>query len=244
MIRTALLIPTYNEVGNIEKLLKSISLVAKENIDVHLSVFVVDDNSPDGTQEVVKKISPVLVSNNLNINLLPRLKKEGLGKAYIYAISKVLMYKTFDYVIQMDADLSHNPIYLNDFFEAARKSADVVIGSRYIKGGAIPDWAFHRKILSVFGNSYARMLLGGKISDYTGGFNMFSTAILKNIKLDEMDGSGYGFLIALKYNAVKQAKKILQIPIVFVDRNNGESKMPLNTLIKNFILVLRLRNHK
>lgn len=240
MISIALLIPTYNEADNIRILLKAILESFKLENGINLKIFVIDDNSPDGTSDVVEEISIKEKCERLEIAVIRRKEKNGLGKAYIDGINRVLNLDAFDYVLQMDADLSHDAIYLKEFFLAAKESVDLGVGSRYVSGGGVPDWAWHRKFLSKFGNIYARALLGSGITDYTGGYNLYSTKLLKKIDLTQLDSSGYGFLIALKFYSLKNASKVKQIPIVFIDRKVGESKMPMNTLVKNLLLVFRL----
>jgi dolichol-phosphate mannosyltransferase len=244
-MNVAILIPTYNEKDNISKLLPEIQLVAARNRDITIHVFVIDDSSPDGTLDAVKLLEQGVRSENFHIIPVSRAKKEGLGKAYIYAFNKLLNSKVqYKYALQMDADLSHNPIYIDDFLRFARDGFEFVVGSRYIDGGGIPDWGLHRRLLSKFGNLYARIMLGNKISDYTGGFNMYSMSLLRKLNFDLIDESGYGFLIALKFSVLKLTNKVGQVPIIFIDRTMGDSKMPLNTLVKNFKLVFDLKFKK
>lgn len=236
----ALLIPTYNEVENIRLLLPKIASVLDGYHSVSLSIFVIDDNSPDGTRAQVESLANTLGSERLDIKTLHRANKEGLGKAYVYGFRHVLESSVFDYVIQMDADLSHDPAYLSSFFNLAAQSYDLVVASRYVEGGGVPDWSWHRKLLSRFGNLYARTLLGSRITDYTGGFNMYSTRLLHRIDFELLNAPGYGFLITLKFQAVSKAISVAQVPIIFVDRKAGESKMPMSTLVNNFKLVFDL----
>jgi dolichol-phosphate mannosyltransferase len=154
---------------------------------------------------------------------------------------KYLISNDFDFIMSMDSDLSHNLRYLKNFVNKAASNSDFIVGSRYIDGGATPDWSLIRKLLSRYGNYYARVFLGSKISDYTGGFNMYSKNLLEKIDLDRINASGYGFLIELKYKSLLQAKNIFQIPIIFHDRQNGKLKIPKITIIKNFSLVPRLK---
>jgi dolichol-phosphate mannosyltransferase len=239
-MKIALLIPTYNEAENISRLLPLLASVSQRNTDIDLTVYVIDDSSPDGTSLRVSEIAPIISSANFKVQVIERPTKNGLGEAYIDGFKKVLKDKTLEYAIQMDADLSHDPNYLDYFFSYARKHTELVIGSRYIRGGAVPDWSIHRKLISKFGNLYARTLLGNKVTDYTGGYNMFSAELLQRLDFSKLNTSGYGFLISLKFHAVKACRSIDQIPIVFVDRKSGISKMPLNTMAKNFMLVLNL----
>lgn len=240
MIKVGLSIATYNEALNISHLLDSISHEIADTKDVSFEILVVDDNSPDGTAEIVRKSAKQLNRPNFNVSVLVRKVKDGYGRACIAGFKQLLDQKV-DFVMQMDADMSHNPIYLPAFIKAAKDGHDFVIASRYIKGGQTPDWPWHRRFLSKYGNAYTRFFLGRAISDYTGGFNLYSAKLLKSIDLDTIRATGYGFLIELKYRAKQHATSIQQIAITFNDRQHGQSKIPKSTLIKNFILVPRLR---
>jgi dolichol-phosphate mannosyltransferase len=140
----------------------------------------------------------------------------------------------------MDADLSHNPKYIPQFIELA-KDTDLVIGSRYVKGGGTADWSWNRKFLSRGGNLYTRAILDKRISDYTGGFNLYSEKLLRSLPMDDIYSKGYGFLIDLKYRALGKSKSVAQVPIIFTDRLHGKSKMPKNIIISNLILVPKIR---
>lgn len=239
-MKIALLIPTYNEADNVSKLLPLVFEVSRKNPDIDLTAYIIDDNSPDGTAARVEAMAPQVESDNFKVKTIRRLIKNGLGDAYIQGFRAALADEALAYVIQMDADLSHNPVYLDQFFTCARNGIDLTVGSRYVDGGAVPDWSVHRKLLSKFGNLYARLLLGNQITDYTGGYNMFSAALLRGLDFTKLNTSGYGFLISLKFHAIALSKTTHQIPIIFFDRRFGESKMPLNTMVKNFKLVLNL----
>lgn len=245
-MKIAILVPTYNEKENINLLLPKLLNCVADCKDVDFTVCVIDDNSPDGTGDEVLRIKDNLEGPSFHVRLLKRKGKDGLGKAYISGFEEVLSWsENVDYVLQMDADMSHDPSYLLHFVNHAKAGSDFIVGSRYIKGGSVPDWTWYRKALSKFGNIYARALLGSKISDYTGGYNMYSADLLRRLDFKMLDVTGYGFLITLKYNATRNARFISQIPIVFMDRTIGESKMPIDTVIKNFILVTSLRfGHK
>lgn len=241
-MRFAVLIPTYNERGNIVTLIKKILYVTRIYKEHMFSVFIVDDNSPDKTSELVIALSKKINTKRFKLHLLHRRKKEGIGQAYLFGFKYILEKRPVDYILQMDADLSHDPKYIEEFLNAAKNKSDLIVGSRYIKSGGLPkDWPWYRKFLSVFGNLYTKRLLDQRIADYTGGFNMYSTNILRELDFSILDVSGYGFLIGLKYYALHKAKKITQIPIQFHDRSWGKSKMPLNTLHKNFLYVMRLK---
>lgn len=239
----AILIPTYNEVENIEPLLRAIAAVQVLHQNWNFHVYVVDDSSPDGTGAHVEQLAIELNRAGYQVQLLTRLKKEGLGKAYIFAFNCALDDQAVrpDFVMQMDADLSHDPKYLSNFIEALETGAQVVLGARYIPGGGCPNWSWYRKLLSSGGNQYARLVLGSKVHDYTGGFNAYAVSVLRAIALDKLDSAGYGFLIDLKFQMLKQQPRIIEIPIQFIDRQYGKSKMPLNTIFQNFFLVLKIK---
>ncbi len=232
-------VPTYNEAINIALLLRALKKQATKLLDVSFLVAVVDDNSPDGTSKIANKLGTELAGPNFKVVVIDRTKKDGYGKACVEGMNYLLS-KKVDFVLSMDADLSHNPKYIKDFV-AASKKYQLVVGSRYVHGGATPDWPLLRKLLSRYGNFYARLFLNRAISDYTGGFNLYSAELLHEINLNNIESSGYGFLIELKYKASNKAKSIHQIPIVFHDRLHGKSKIPKSTLTKNFFLVPKLR---
>lgn len=234
-----IVVPTYNEAVNIVLLLKALKKESIKLSDVSFLVAIVDDNSPDGTSKIAKKLGKELVAPNFKVVVIDRTVKDGYGKACIEGMNYLLS-KKVGHVLSMDADLSHNPKYIKSFIAASKKN-ELVIGSRYVPGGATPDWPLLRIILSKYGNYYARLFLNKHISDYTGGFNMYSSSLLKEIGLDTIESTGYGFLIELKYKASKKAESIHQVPIVFHDRLHGKSKIPKSTLTKNMLLVPKLR---
>ncbi len=233
-----IVVPTYNEAVNIGLLLNALKKQTAKLSDVTFLVAIVDDNSPDGTSKIAKKLGKQLANRNFKVVVIDRTVKDGYGKACVEGMDYLLS-KKVDFVLSMDADLSHKPKYLKDFI-AASKQHPLVIGSRYVKGGETADWPFLRKVLSKYGNYYARLFLNSNISDYTGGFNLYSADLLKHIDLNNIRSTGYGFLIELKYKASLKATSIYQVPIVFQDRMHGKSKIPKNTLIKNFFLVPKL----
>jgi dolichol-phosphate mannosyltransferase len=240
MLRLAIVVPTYNEVTNVQNLIDSIAEVAVHHPDTELTVVVIDDSSPDGTAELVERLIPTWKSQNFTVRLINKPTKNGLGAAYIYGFTQLLP-EPFDYFLQMDADLSHDPRYISGFIHQAKAGIDFVVASRYIPGGGTPDWTFNRRFLSRGGNFYARTILGRRISDYTGGFNMYSHPLLDRMNIDTITATGYGFLLVLKYRALLNASSIEELPIVFLDRTHGSSKMPRNTLLRNFVLVGKIR---
>lgn len=243
MTKFAIATPTYNEAGNIKKLIKAIDKNCKGMPADSFTLLVIDDNSPDGTADIAEAAAKEVKNKNFRVQVLRRKGKEGFGKAYVHGFNELLK-QDFEYIIQMDADLSHDPKYLKDFVKQAGAGCDFVAASRYVKGGGTPDWGLHRKILSRGGNLYARLVLGSGVTDYTGGYNMYSADLLKKIDTGTLSSGGYGFLIELKYRALKQSDSHAQVPIIFKDRQHGKSKIPRSTLIKNFILVPRLRRQK
>lgn len=239
----AILVPTYNELENIGLLLRAIAVVQASHQNWNFHVYVVDDSSPDGTGAHVEQLAVELNSPGYQVQLLTRLKKEGLGKAYIFGFNYALNDQVVrpDFVMQMDADLSHDPKYLHDFVEALEAGAVVVLGARYIPGGGCPNWSWYRKFLSSGGNYYARLVLGSQVHDYTGGFNAYAVSVLRAIALNRLDSAGYGFQIDLKFQMLKQRPRLVEVPIQFIDRQHGKSKMPLNTVFQNFFLVLKIK---
>ncbi|NQX11123.1 polyprenol monophosphomannose synthase [Microbacteriaceae bacterium VKM Ac-2855] len=242
MLSLTIVIPTYNEVANIDTVLRRIAEVAARESDVVLTVAVVDDSSPDGTADAARRVAAEIATGRFVVRVLQRAEKNGLGAAYIWAFGLLLGEEEApDYILQMDADLSHDPRYIADFLAAVRSGAELVVASRYIPGGGTPDWSFDRKMLSRGGNLYTRMLLGRRLTDWTGGFNLFSAALLRRIRFETIDSTGYGFQIALKHRAVRATDRAVEIPIVFLDRTLGTSKIPGNTLRRNLFLVFGLR---
>lgn len=218
-------VPTYNERDNIKNLVLAIFRVAPE-----IHILVVDDNSPDKTSEVVKSLQ----SEYSNLSLLERPRKEGLGRAYLDTFRLILKNNLAEYVIMMDADFSHDPKYLSEMLETA-KNFDVVIGSRYVGGGGTVGWEAWRRFLSKFGNLYSRLVTGMPIFDCTGGFNLIKTDFLRKIDLSSVAMSGYAFQIELKYLLWRAGARFIEIPIIFKNRLNGESKIS-NHIIKEGIL--------
>ncbi len=241
-MKLAIAVPTYNELDNIKKLLPKLKKYLKDYPGLITTIYVIDDGSPDGTANAAETIGKRLSSKTFKVRVMRRRKKEGLGKAYVYAFKKLLK-EGYDYILQMDADLSHDPKYIPQFLDST-KDFNFVIGSRYVNGGATPDWQWHRKLLSRGGNLYTRTLLSSKISDYTGGFNLFSSDLLRQLDLNNLQAAGYGFLIELKYRALQQAGDVHQVPIVFMDRTHGESKLPKGIIFNNLALVARIRLSK
>ena len=213
-MKTLLIIPTYNEIDNIEKLLE-IVLALDENIEV----LIVDDNSPDGTALRVR----FMQSTQPRLHLLERPGKMGLGSAYVAGF-KYALQRDFEYIMEMDADFSHNPEDVPRLIEAA-KSRDLVIGSRYCNGVNIINWPFKRLLISYFASKYVRVITGMPIKDPTGGFKCFNRKVLQSIDLDKILSDGYAFQIEMNFRAWVKGFRIKEIPIVFTERINGHSKM-------------------
>jgi dolichol-phosphate mannosyltransferase len=214
-MRKLVIIPTYNEKQNIEPVIRQILALKIPQLDI----LVIDDNSPDDTAKVVDELKKTLPG----IFLIKRAGKLGLGTAYITGFKWAIRHE-YDAMVEMDADLSHDPKALNNLFVQAEKH-DFVIGSRYVKGGGVVNWPFKRRLLSKLGSLYARAILGVKIHDFTGGYNLWKKEILKRIGLNDIKSEGYSFQIEMKYRAVKAGFKFTEVPIIFNDRVNGKSKM-------------------
>jgi dolichol-phosphate mannosyltransferase len=215
IMKNIIVIPTYNEKQNIEVL---IPLIFETLYDV--DVVVADDSSPDGTGKAVQDLK----FKYPRLRLLTRSKKEGLGKAYINAYNEVLKDKDLKSVIMMDADLSHDPKYLQEMFKQSQKYS-VVVGSRYVRGGRTVGWEIWRRVLSYCANIYCRIITGLPVHDCTGGFNVISADLLRKIDFSKMDMSGYAFIMELKYHLYKAGGNFFEVPITFVNRVGGESKI-------------------
>lgn len=225
-MKNILVVPTYNERKNIEKFCLLIFSVLP---DIH--ILVVDDNSPDKTAIEIKNMQ----KKYRNLLLLEREKKEGLGRAYVDAFKFVLDDGSFDSLIMMDADFSHDPKYLDSMIKESQ-SNDLVIGSRYITGGGIEGWEFWRYLLSLGGNIYTRLITTMPVRDATAGFNLINLNVLKKIDMNGLESSGYAFQIELKYRLWKAGAKIKEIPIIFKNRLEGESKIS-NHIVREGMLV-------
>jgi dolichol-phosphate mannosyltransferase len=214
-MKKLVIIPTYNEKENIEHIISTVFALQE---DFH--ILVVDDSSPDGTNEIVKNLQ---ISFPDQLHLIIRKVKNGLGKAYLHGFQWALANK-YDYIFEMDADFSHNPTDLHKLFEACKK-ADMSIGSRYSKGVNVVNWPMGRVLLSYFASKYVRLILGIPIHDTTAGFVCFSRKVLEEIGLDHIKLKGYGFQIEMKFRAYKKGFKIVEVPITFTNRELGVSKM-------------------
>jgi dolichol-phosphate mannosyltransferase len=208
-------LPTYNEAANIDRVLRRIRAAMDD-----ATVLVVDDGSPDGTADAAELLGKELG----NIEIMRRDAKSGLGSAYRAGFRWGLE-RQFDACVEMDADLSHEPEALPGLVSALGSGCELAVGSRYVPGGVIPNWAWHRRLLSRGGNVYASALLGLGVSDSTSGFRAYSASVLRRIDLDRIRADGYGFQIEMTYQARRAGASVVEVPIRFVDRVDGESKM-------------------
>jgi dolichol-phosphate mannosyltransferase len=225
-----IIIPTYNELENLPKLLPEV-LSKHENINV----LIVDDNSPDGTAAFVES----QMKNNNRIHLIKRPSKQGLGTAYIAGFKYALQNK-FQLVFEMDADFSHDPKEIPRFLDEI-KNSDVILGSRYINGVNVINWPMRRLLLSSFANLYTRIITGLPVHDSTGGYKCFRSKVLEAIDLDSVKSNGYAFQIEMTFKAWKKGFKVKEIPIIFVDRVKGKSKMSKKIVREAVTMVWKLR---
>ncbi len=214
-LRTLIVTPTYNEKDNLEAFVGAVRAACP-----HADLWIVDDHSPDGTGDV----ADALAAKDPQIRVIHRAGKLGLGTAYLQAFALGLR-EGYERFVEMDADFSHDPRYLTDIAKAFDAGADVVVGSRNIRGGRVEGWGPGRHLLSKGGSLYSRMVLGINVKDLTGGFNAFTRNALERIDLSKVDSAGYSFQIEMKYRAHVRGLNIVEVPIVFVDRRAGQSKM-------------------
>jgi dolichol-phosphate mannosyltransferase len=228
--RILVIVPTYNEVGNIAKL---IPLILEK--DSGIDVLVVDDSSPDGTSDVVRSMA----DTNPRIRLMTQSAKRGLGMAYVEGFRYALAHP-YSLIFEMDADFSHDPKEIPHFLEFA-KTHDLVLGSRYIKGVNVVNWPLSRLLLSWFANRYTRFVTGMPVKDATGGYKCFHRKVLETIALDRVRSDGYAFQIEMTFKAYKKGFSVVEIPIVFFDRSVGDSKMNSRIVREAALMVWKLR---
>jgi dolichol-phosphate mannosyltransferase len=229
--RALVIVPTYNERENIERLVATV--LAQ---DASLDILVVDDGSPDGTGEIIDRIA----EQNPRVHAVHRAKKMGLGTAYLTGFRWALE-RDYAYIFEMDADFSHDPAHLPQFLKAIQ-DCDLVLGSRYRNGRVtVVNWPMTRLLLSYCANIYARVVTGLELGDATGGFKCFRRSVLEAIPLDDVRSNGYAFQIEMSFRAVRKNFRITEIPIVFVDRTDGESKMSKHIVREAIWMVWRLR---
>ena len=227
------IIPTYNEKENIENIIRAVF-----NLPMDFHVLVIDDGSPDGTADIVKRLQTEFTEQ---LHLLQRKGKLGLGTAYIAGFKWAIEHK-YDYIFEMDADFSHNPDDLLKLYDAcANQGADVAIGSRYVSGVNVVNWPMGRVLMSYFASKYVRFVLGMKIHDTTAGFKCYRREVLETIELDKIRFKGYAFQIEMKFTAYKCGFKLQEVPIIFVNRVLGTSKMSGGIFSEALLGVIKLK---
>jgi dolichol-phosphate mannosyltransferase len=230
MKRTIVVVPTYNEIGNIfqvyEKIFKAVD---------NLNLLIVDDNSPDGTGVAADD----LAKKDKRVSVIHRKGKQGLGSAYIHGM-KHAVEQGFELVVAMDADLSHDPINLPKMIALADEF-DLVIGSRYVKDGGMVNWGVGRFFISRLANGICRFILGVKQQDCSGGYKCYQASLLKKIGMDNLFSYGYSFQVEILYRALRHGAKVIEIPIIFVNRHEGESKLTINELVQFGWTIFKLR---
>lgn len=229
-MKTIAVIPTYNEKENVEAFARAVLSTAAVS-----EILFVDDNSPDGTGELIDRLS----AENQRIGCLHRPNKEGLGRAYVAGFKRALEMGA-DFIVQMDADFSHDPADIVRLVAAA-DSADLVIGSRYVKGGSTPGWPFKRRLISRLGGIFIRTVTGMPIKDPTGGFRCWRRDTLLALDLDSVESAGYSFQLEMNHRAWKRGCKIAEIPIRFAERAAGYSKITAGIAVESVKIALRLR---
>jgi dolichol-phosphate mannosyltransferase len=236
MTRQVVIIPTYNEKENIEKIIRAIR---DQEVDFH--ILVIDDGSPDGTAAIVKSLQSEFKES---LFIIERAGKQGLGTAYITGFKWAVEHK-YDYIFEMDADFSHPPKDLPRLYKACHEDgADLAIGSRYCNGISVVNWPIGRVIMSYYASTYVRTVLGMKVYDTTAGFKCYRRKVLETIDFSRIRMKGYGFQIEMKYNTYKLGFKIVEVPIIFVDRTEGTSKMSSGIFGEAFWGVIKLRFRK
>ena len=237
MPKAVICIPTYNEKDNLESLLpKMREIIESRSLDA--IILIIDDNSPDGTADVAREF----MKRTSTVDLLFRQTKEGLGRAYIAAFEYAMKKYTPSYIFEMDADLSHPPEVFPAMLEALEQGrADFVVGSRKVPGGGTVNWGMHRRLTSNIGNTYARLLLRLPIKDVTSGYRGFRSEFLKRINLQSVNSGGYSFQIEMAYLVTKLLRaRSAEVPITFVDRKIGKSKLGMKDIVEFFLLAFRL----
>jgi dolichol-phosphate mannosyltransferase len=226
------IIPTYNEKENIERILRKVFSLPHE-----FHVLIIDDGSPDGTPIIVKDLQNVYPEA---LFMEQRAGKQGLGTAYIHGFKWAIEHK-YDYIFEMDADFSHNPDDLLKLREACVEGADVAVGSRYIKGVNVVNWPMSRVLMSYFASVYVRFITRVNIQDFTAGFVCYKCRVLETVELDKVKFVGYAFQIEMKYTAVKHGFKVEEVPIIFTDRTAGTSKMSSGIFREAVLGVIQMR---
>ncbi len=233
---TWLILPTYNEAANVKAIVPAAGEVLARAAPEGFRVLVVDDGSPDGTGLLAEE----LAAEHEWVKVLHRTNKEGIGPAYLAGFRHALDHGA-GYVMEMDSDFSHDPADLARLLEAVHAGADLALGSRYVPGGGVSDWGMLRRFISEGGSTYARLVLGLRIRDLTGGFKCFRREVLEAINFDTVRSQGYAFQVELTYRAVQAGFRVVEVPIVFRDRQHGQSKMSWRIAAEAMWLVPRLR---
>jgi dolichol-phosphate mannosyltransferase len=231
-----LILPTYNEAANVEAILAAAGEVLGKAAPEGFRVLVVDDGSPDGTG----RLADAMAEHHDWVRVLHRTEKAGIGPAYLAGFAHALE-RGAGYVMEMDSDFSHDPADLARLLEAARGEADLALGSRYVPGGGVTDWGLLRQFISQGGSTYARLVLGLKVRDLTGGFKCFRREVLEAIDFEQVRSRGYAFQVELTYRAVQAGFRVTEVPIVFRDREQGQSKMSWRIAAEAMWLVPLLR---
>ncbi len=229
-VKTIIVIPTYNERENLPELVRRL-----EQLGLGLHALVVDDNSPDGTGDLAEE----LAGTRPWLQLLHRPGKAGLGTAYLEGF-RLALERGYEAMGEMDADLSHNPTYLPAMMKAL-EGADLVLGSRYVRGGGVRNWGVLRRLISRGGSLYSQMVLGVGVHDLTGGFKLFRRELLEKLGLDTVRSNGYSFQIEMTYRALRRGYRVVEVPIIFEDRQVGKSKLSRQVVLEAMLMVPRLR---
>lgn len=235
MDRKIIIIPTYNEKENIEKIIRAVF-----DLEGKYHILIIEDGSPDGTAEIVRRLQNEFDGR---LFMIERKGKLGLGTAYITGFKWCVEHE-YDYIFEMDADFSHNPLDVPKLYKACKEGADLAIGSRYCNGISVINWPIGRVIMSYYASVYVRTVLGMKVYDTTAGFKCYKRKVLETIDLDKVKMKGYGFQIEMKYTTYKLGFNIKEVPIIFVDRTEGTSKMSSGIFGEAFWGVLKLKMRK
>lgn len=240
-MKVTIIIPTYNEEGHIENTIMLLEEIMVKTPKYDFSILVFDSNSKDKTAQIVK----TLQQQFKNITLIGEEQKSGLGSAYVKAMKYVIQNTDADVVFEFDADGSHQPKYIPQMLAAIDQGADVVMGSRYVKGGEISaNWAWYRHLISALGNWIARFFLTWRIKDITSGFRATKTSYLKKVQLDQLLSNNYAYKINLFWDLLQLGANVQEVPIMFIDREHGVSKFPKNNIIDSLRVVITLRLRK
>lgn len=233
MSDSLVIIPTYNEKENIEKIIRKVF-----SLDYAFELLIIDDGSPDGTADIVKRLQ---LEFQERLHLEQRTGKLGLGTAYIHGFKWALARPGYEYIFEMDADFSHNPDDLIRLRTACADGADLAIGSRYVKGVNVVNWPMSRVLMSYFASMYVRIITGIDIQDATAGFKCYRRKVLNKIPLDKIHFVGYAFQIEMKFTAIKYGFKVVEVPIIFTDRTEGTSKMSTRIFREAFLGVIQMK---